>query len=397
MIVSQSTRHLSHRSIGIGLLTFAASRVLVFLGFGIVAVAQTQEDARNGLERVSMLQHVRDVISSWDGYWYLSIVEFGYPRSVPEGVTYFMLEARAAFFPGFPVLVYVLDNIIPGSTITTAMLLNLVLGATGVVLVGMLTKRLASEEAAVAAMVLCAMFPGSFSLSMAYSEALMVVAVGFALIAMVDDRWLLAGVAGAVATMTRPNAIALGLACLAAVAVARTPIRRRAMIAVSGMLIGAGFAFTQWYIGNRAGEPMVWFRIQREAWGEGFSFGASTLRLCIEWLMNPLSSPTRALTMISVVTIAIGIFLMKRVALHRVVTSYSVGVLLLTMTASTTTPRPRFVFVALGPMIAAAVWWIDHVQVAPHRRRTVELAVIGTCATGLVSLSAIYGLLGAIP
>ncbi|MGA1220516.1 MAG: hypothetical protein ACO3XP_07715, partial [Ilumatobacteraceae bacterium] len=69
----------------------------------------------------------------------------------------------------------------------------------------------------------------------------------------------------------------------------------------------------------------------------------------------------------------------------------------LTMTASTTTPRPRFVFVALGPMIAAAVWWIDHVQVAPHRRRTVELAVIGICATGLVSLSAIYGLLGAIP
>ncbi len=397
MIVSQSTRHLSHRSIGIGLLTFAASRVLVFLGFGIVAVAQTQEDARNGLERVSMSKHVRDVVSSWDGYWYLSIVEYGYPRSIPDEVTYFMLEARAAFFPGFPFLVHVVDNIIPGSTIATAMLLNLVLGATGVVLVGMLTRRLASEEAAVAAMVLCAMFPGSFSLSMAYSEALMMVAVGFALIAMVDERWLLAGVAGAIATMTRPNAIALGLACLAALAVARTPIRTRAMIVVSGTLIGAGFVFTQWYIGNRAGEPLVWFRVQREAWGEGLSFGASTARLCVEWLMNPLSSPTRALTVISVLAIFVGLFVMKRVALHRVVTAYSVGVLLLTMTAATTTPRPRFIFVALGPMIAGAIWWIDHVQLSPSRRRTVELAAIGTCATGLVCLSAIYGLLGAIP
>ena len=40
-----------------------------------------------------------DVLTSWDGLWYLRIVRNGYPTSVRPHVTYDVADARAAFFP----------------------------------------------------------------------------------------------------------------------------------------------------------------------------------------------------------------------------------------------------------------------------------------------------------
>ena len=39
-----------------------------------------------------------------DGLWYLELVRSGYPSTIPPDVTYHVNEARAAFFPLFPLL-----------------------------------------------------------------------------------------------------------------------------------------------------------------------------------------------------------------------------------------------------------------------------------------------------
>ena len=76
------------------------------------------------------------------------------------------------------------------------------------------------HEVAARAMVLFAVFPGSFVLSFAYSEATLIVFAAACLIFLVDERWLLAGVMGALATATRPNGLAVVAACVVAAAIA---------------------------------------------------------------------------------------------------------------------------------------------------------------------------------
>ena len=42
----------------------------------------------------------RDVLTSWDGAWYMSIVNKGYPRTIQPNVTFDVLDARVAELEG---------------------------------------------------------------------------------------------------------------------------------------------------------------------------------------------------------------------------------------------------------------------------------------------------------
>lgn len=396
------------RALRTGLLTYLASRVLVLLGVGLVAIARTQEDARNGLDRIGTHHHIRDVLSAWDGMWNIELIRHGYPTSVPPDITYFHAEARAAFFPVFPAIARVVDAVIPGGPAVAAILLNLVLGAVAVVMIGLVARAVAGgtggddtaddgARVASTAMVLAALFPGSFVLSMVYSEATMITLAGITLVALIRRHWWLAAIAGTLATATRPNGLGVVLAGLAAVWLVRHDAAARWRAALATAVMPLGFIGAITWIGSRAGEGTVWFRVQREAWDEGFSFGMSTVRFIAEWAMAPLGSPTRALTAASVAVIVIGLVAARRVRLHLALTAYTFGVVALMLTPATVTARPRFVFAAFGLLIAVAIWWVRQGPNDPARRRSVELVVIGASSAGLVMVTGIYGLLGAIP
>ena len=76
----------------------------------------------------------------------------------------------------------------------------------------------------------CAVFPGSFVLSFAYTEALLLVLAMACLWCLPTHRWVGAGVLAAFGTATRPNGLALVLACAVA-SVDRHPQRARLEIA----------------------------------------------------------------------------------------------------------------------------------------------------------------------
>lgn len=387
------------RALRTGLLTYLASRVLVLLGVGLVAIARTQEDARNGLDRIGTHHHIRDVLSAWDGMWNIELMRHGYPTSVPPDITYFDAEARAAFFPVFPAIARVVDAVIPGGPAVAAILLNLVLGAAAVVMIGLVARAVADDGDRVAAttMVIVALFPGSFVLSMVYSEATMITLAGVAVLALIRRHWWLAAVAGILTTATRPNGLGVVLAGLATVWLVRHDAAARWRAALATAVMPLGFLGAVAWIAWRAGEQQVWFRVQSEAWDEGVSFGLSTLRFIAEWVVAPLGSPTRALTAASVAVIVIGLVAARRIRLHLTVTAYTLGVVALMLTPATVTARPRFVFAAFGLLIAIAIWWVRNGPSDPARRRSVELVVIGASSAGLVMVTGIYGLLGAIP
>ena len=252
-----------------------------------------------------------------------------------------------------------------------------------------MARRLYGDRIAGRAMVLIALFPGSFVLSFSYSEALMLVLVAATLLLLLDERWLLAGLTAAVATASRPNAIAICAACAVAAWLAwRRHHDWRPWVAPALSPLGV-IAF-QLFLWVHTGEPAVWFRVQNEAWGEGVSFGWTAVRRTYEAAVSPLGSATNIITALCLVATVAGLWALYRAKLPLPVVAYSVVVIALMLYPATVTARPRFLYTAFPVLIAAAAIWPDD----DEQWWGIGLAL---CSAGLVSVTALYGLYAAIP
>lgn len=388
------------RALLVGLAAYVVSRMCVVAAAGVRA-AQLAVDARaDGTPEPSAFETITNVLTSWDGRWYLELVRRGYPDSIPPDITYEQLEARAAFFPVYPWSVRALDAVLPGGDTVAALALNFVLGAIALVLVGLIARRLYSISAAARAMTLFAVFPGSFVLSFAYSEATLIVLAAACLLLLLDERWILAGVTAAVATGARPNGIALVVACAVASFIAiRTSRDWRSLVAP--VLAPIGFIGFQWYVDRTAGERGAWFRVQSEAWSEGTSFGVTAFTNTARFITNPLGSPTDALTALSVVALIAMVYCAWRVRLSWILSAYSAAIIVLMLMPETVTARPRFLFTAFPLIIALAAWWPDPDDDPDHHRASWDRAgwdlTLVLCGAGLVAVTGLYGVFGAIP
>lgn len=383
---------------------YVVSRVCVLAGAAVVA-AELRVDSNLADERGlpladphatasvgSATRPMIDVLTSWDGLWYMEIVRNGYPRSIPPDVTYHVDEARAAFFPLFPLLGRWADRVLPGGDSFAVLTMNVVLGLIAVVLIGLLAQRLYGERVGRTSATLAAIFPGSFVLSFAYSEALMIVLAAACLWCLLEHEWPAAGVFAALATATRPNGLALVAACAVAAFVAIRD-RRDWQALLSVALAPIGFVVFQIWLGEHTGEAGVWFRVQREAWGEGASFGWTAVRNTVEAVAQPLTSPTDTITALTVAATIVLVWMAWRAKLPWILMVYSWCVLALMLVPATVTARPRFLYTAFPLLIGAAKWY-------EQRRRGDEVLwpmTMAVSGAGLAALTGLYGVFGAIP
>jgi hypothetical protein len=340
----------------------------------------------------SALKPMLDVLTSWDGIWYLRIVRAGYPTSVQPNVTYEVSDARAAFFPTYPMLVRAVDWVLPGGDSVAAIFTNFVLGALAVLIVGLIARKLYGPRVAERSMILMCLFPGSFVLSFAYTEALLITLAGACMWFLMQRQWLLAGILAALGTATRPNGIALVAACAVAAFFAIRD-RREWKALIAPLLSPVGFLGFQLWLGSHTGERGVWFRVQTEAWGEGTSFGLTAIRRTFKAITHPLTSPTNTITGVSVLALGLLLYFLWKHRLPALFNAYIAVIVLLMLLPSTVTARPRFVFTAFPLLIAAAVWF----ERSERHEREWWPYVIGACSAGLVGLTALYGVYGAIP
>jgi hypothetical protein len=408
----------------IGLVAYVISRLCVIAGAAVRASQVVVDQRKDGEPEQGAVELISGVLTSWDGAWYLELVRRGYPDSIPAAITYNQLEARAAFFPMYPGAVRVVDAILPGGDTLAALVLNFLLGAISVVLIGLMARRVFSNTVAARAMVLYAVFPGSFVLSFAYSEALFVVFAASCLLLLLDEKWMLAGLAAALATATRPNGVAIVFACLVASAIAIKTKRQWSSI-ISVLLAPIGFVGFQMYVDSTAGERGAWFRVQREAWSEGTSFGVTAVENTFGFLTSPFDSPADALTFLSMFALVIMVYAAWKRRLPLPWIAFSAVVIALMLIPETVTARPRFVFTAFPLFIAVAALW-------PDARRETVLAlatdderdgiesietegalpsmlddlsltriawdsILVLCGAGLAVLTNLYGVFGAIP
>jgi hypothetical protein len=207
----------------------------------------------------------QDVLArGWDGGWYLSIAEIGYPPDTSDAGP----GNAWAFFPGYPLTL----RWVAALTGTSVQAASVVVGLLGGVLasmgVGLFLEDLWSKPAAVAGTAAFLFFPTSFVLGMSYTEATFVASASFALWMLRRQLWIPAALVVAYGSVLRPQGAVLVAMYLVAVLVLRRPFQfelRRvagALIAPSALL--AWLAYQQVKLGTPIG-----FLEAQAAWGAG--------------------------------------------------------------------------------------------------------------------------------
>ena len=133
----------------------------------------------------------------WDSVWFLAIAGDGYD----EG-------ARAAFFPLYPLLVAA-GGLVTRSDVVAGILISSVCFVAALAVLHRLARIELGPEPARLAVFATALFPMSFFFTAVYSEALFLLVSVAAVYAARTGHWAAAGVAGALASVTRSAGIVL--------------------------------------------------------------------------------------------------------------------------------------------------------------------------------------------
>lgn len=135
------------------------------------------------------------LVGTWvraDALWYLSIAEGGYTST-----------SQLAFFPVFPLLIRVVNLVIPDEVIAAIVVSN-VACALGLVLLYRLAEDLGGKQMARSAVVGLAAFPTAFFLVAPYAESVLLATGAGALLAARRQSPALAGLLGGLAVLSRP-------------------------------------------------------------------------------------------------------------------------------------------------------------------------------------------------
>ena len=145
-----------------------------------------------------------------------------------------------AFFPLFPLTIRWMSHLTGLSPLASGMIISELTGLTAMIGVWLVVRHYADQSSADRATLLVAVFPGTFVLSLVYSEGLAITFLAFGILALMHRRWLLAGLLGLLATATTPVALAFEVSCLwcAYRAVAHGDDRRLAVAAGPGARAG---------------------------------------------------------------------------------------------------------------------------------------------------------------
>lgn len=258
----------------------------------VFAVARLAGIAAVALVAHKRGKHPRDVLGlAWDGLWYHRIADWGYGTFIPGWESPGLRYSDLAFFPLYPMTVRAVNAVLPGGSVTCALLVSwasAVLAAWGVFAVA---DHCYGRRTATALVTLWALLPYSVVLTMAYTEPMMCALAAWGLYATLTRRWAAAAALSVLAGLTRPNGVAVAAALCAAVLADAWRRRRegrrqdrRAWLAALASPLGwcayvlwAGLHSAAPGSGEPAGGPLGYFQVQHR-WGSDFDFGHWALR-----------------------------------------------------------------------------------------------------------------------
>ncbi|HET6770460.1 MAG TPA: mannosyltransferase family protein [Actinomycetota bacterium] len=145
-----------------------------------------------------------NLITAWerfDALWFLRIATAGYAPG----------DGSAAFFPLYPILIWVVSPILGGHPLGAALLISNAAFLGALIVLYFLTSSEFDERIARRTVLYLAIFPSAYFLLAPYSESLFLLLVVASLWAARREKWALAGVTGALAAVTRNVGVLLVL------------------------------------------------------------------------------------------------------------------------------------------------------------------------------------------
>jgi hypothetical protein len=339
------------------LLWYAVSRVVVVLA--TLPSIVSGDPGRGPWPTITGGDSVARALARWDGAWYLWVAGRGYPSS--HDFVHHLSDV--AFFPLYPALIKTVSTVTRISPIYVALTISIVFGAIATAFVWLVICKVADPGTAGRAALLFVFFPGSFVLSMAYAEPLMIAASAACVYFMLDRRWVLAGLAGAVATASRPNALAVVATAAIIAAVALYRRRDRAAVLTPTIAMGGIGAFFL-YLWIHTGRASAWFISEREMWHDHVSVAVPVFQRVAGVLTRwPLSLESGRLNdLIAVggfVIVGFGLWATWRSRWPLVVRVYTAAALIIPSLSIAVGPRPRMLFAAfpVAGMVAQSQRW----------------------------------------
>ncbi len=206
-------------------------------------------------------------LTRWDSHWYIQIARHGYAHAIPRGHGS-AAQVNLGFFPLLPLLMRIthwfthLSYPAAGETVT------FVAGAFAALGVWWMVRDHYGEQVATRATALVFFSPAAVVFSFVYSEGLIIALASVTLLALHRRRWILAGVAAALATACDPVASAIIAPCaVAAYSAWRSDRDARAWWAPALAPVGIGLFFL--YLWIHTGSPLSWYLAQRAGWQAG--------------------------------------------------------------------------------------------------------------------------------
>jgi hypothetical protein len=198
-----------------------------------------------------------DMTVLWDGSWYRSIAQDGYPHVLPIDPGSGRVAQNAwAFYPLFPLLSRLLMSVTGLGFPDVATALSLVCGLGAALIMGQLLAERVGARVALATVAVWGAFPAAVSLQIAYTEAIAMLVLCGVLWALVRRNWVVAGALALLMGVTRPIAVPVAVV-VALVLLLRW--RRRAVDPVgAGEYAAGGFALVASAVGAVAWPLIAW-------------------------------------------------------------------------------------------------------------------------------------------
>jgi len=308
-------------------------------------------------------------LANWDGLWYRSLANNGYPDHVSYAQT------TLGFFPLFPLTIWVVQqplllltshNAVWCATVAGA-LISGIGGLVATVLVHRLAEGWWDRDAARRATILFIVFPGSVVFSMVYSEGLLLPLAAGCIYALERRRWVLAGILAGFATAVQPVGLALVPVCLFS---ALLELRRRGwslrasrrsflapLLSLTGL--GAFMAFLWAWTGN----PLATYLAQHHGWSETttpLSLWRMAVKLSHQISFSHFNEPTINLNLVIgliggvVLVIWLVLVWFDRHEISPEAILWTLAIAFLAFTSSNVPPLPRMLITAFPALMVVA-------------------------------------------
>ncbi|MCE7010181.1 hypothetical protein LWC34_46370 [Kibdelosporangium philippinense] len=262
----------------------AVAAYLAVRAFGVLVLALFADTTEHSL---------LDRLTAWDGQWYLAIADDGY-----GGITKGLVDAEGklaphtplAFFPLYPLLLRVVAALTGTSTVFAGLLVSVLAGVAAACALFRLGRMAGGNpRVGLLLVVLWAGAPMAITLSMVYTEALFTAFAAWALVGVVERRWLLAALCCIGAGLTRPSAaVLIGVVALAAVVVFLRSQDKWQPLACAVVCPSGLLGYWAW-VADRTGDIRGWFNLEWDGWRTKFDAGAESAEFIWDKLVTGAS------------------------------------------------------------------------------------------------------------